>query len=157
YDTGVEAAPIAQLPLDKVREASQMFDTIYERQLKPAFERMDCNWELGIGELRGPEVLQYLLPEFQSSRDLARMMTLRTRLAVAEHRYDDAITLIEQQYRLGTDVGKEPFLVCGLIGTAIEGVANGTLTELIASRNSPNLYWALAELPQPMVNLQKAV
>ncbi len=157
YSTGSDSTPIADLPLDKVRQASQMFDSIYDHQLKPAFERTNCDWELGVGELRGPEVIEYLLPEFQSSRDLARMMALRTRLAIAEHRYDDAVTLIEQQYRLGTDVGKEPFLVCGLIGTAVQGVGNGTLTELIASRNSPNLYWALAELPHPMVNLQKAV
>ncbi|HEX4414823.1 MAG TPA: hypothetical protein VH107_14405, partial [Lacipirellulaceae bacterium] len=153
YSTGSDATPIGELPLDKVRQASQMFDSIYEHQLKPAFERTDCDWELGVGELHGPEIIEYLLPEFNSSRDVARMMALRTRLAIAEHRYEDAITLIKQQYRLGTDVAKEPFLVCGLIGTAIEGVADGTLTELIASRNSPNMYWALTELPQPLVDL----
>lgn len=157
YSTGIECTPIAELPLEKVREATKMFDTIYERQLIPAFERANCDWEQSIGELRGPEVIEYLLPEFQSSRDLARLMAMRTRLAVAEHRYDDAITLIQQQYRLGADVAKEPILVCGLIGTAIDEVADGTLTELIASRNSPNLYWALTELPQPAVSLQKAV
>ena len=157
YDVGVEATPLSKLPLDKVREASQMFDTIYHRQLQPAFERSDCDWELGIRELRGPEVVEFLLPEFQSSRELARMIALRTRLAIAERRYDDAIELMRQQYRLGHDVAKEPFLVCGLIGTAICNIANGTITELIANRDSPNMYWALTELPRPAVNLQTAV
>jgi hypothetical protein len=96
YDTGVEATPIADLPLAKVREASAMFDSIYKRQLRYAFERSDCDWELGIRELRGPETVEFLLPEFQSSRELARMMALRTRLALAEHRYDDAIELRRQ-------------------------------------------------------------
>jgi hypothetical protein len=157
YDIGIEATPIAQLPLDKVREASKMFDSIYDRQLRFAFERSDCDWELGIRDLRGVEIIEFLLPEFQSSRELARMMTLRTRLALAEHRYDDAIELMRQQYRLGHDVAKEPFLVCGLIGTAIDGIANGTITDLIACHDSPNMYWALTELPQPAVDLQSAV
>ena len=152
-----DSTPISKLPLDKVREASQMFDSIYKRQLQPAFERADCDWELGIRELRGPEVVEFLLPEFQSSRELARMLSLRTRLAIAEHRYDDAIVLMRQQYRLGHDVAKEPFLVCGLIGTAICGIANGTITDLIANHDAPNMYWALTELPQPAIDLQTAV
>jgi hypothetical protein len=57
---------------------------------------------------------------------------------------------------LGQDVAKPPFLVCGLIGIAIDGVANGTLLELIASKDSPNMYWALTELPQPAIDLRPA-
>ena len=114
---------------------------------------------MGIGhrELRGPETVEFLLPEFQSSRELARMLALRTRLAIAEHRYDDAIEFMRQQYRLGHDVAKEPFLVCGLIGIAIDGIANGTIIELMANPDSPNMYWALTELPQPAIDLQSAV
>jgi hypothetical protein len=157
YDTGVDATPISELPLAKVREASQMFDSIYNRQLRYAFERSDCDWELGIRELRGVETVEFLLPEFQSARELARMMALRTRLALAEKRFDDAVELMRQQYRLGHDVGKESFLVCGLIGIAIDGIANSTITDLIGCPNSPNMYWALTELPQPAIDLQSAV
>ncbi len=156
YSTGAEATPIAKLPLEKVREASQMFDSIYKEYLLPAFARSDCDWELGIEELRGVDVVSFLLPEFQDSREIARMMALRTRLAIAEHRYDDAITTMQQQYRLGHDVAKVPFLVCGLIGIAIDSMSNGTLIDLIANPDSPNMYWALTELPQPPINLQPA-
>ncbi|HEX3599286.1 MAG TPA: hypothetical protein VHU84_04040, partial [Lacipirellulaceae bacterium] len=157
YDVGVDATPISKLPLEKVRDASQMFDKIYQRQLRPAFERSDCDWELGMREMRGPEIVYFELPEFQSSRELSRMMTIRVRLAIAEHRYEEAIKLMREQYRLGHDVAKEPFLVCGLIGLAISGVANGTITELIADPESPNMYWALTELPRPAIELQTAV
>jgi hypothetical protein len=157
YDIGADAQPIAELPLAKVREANQMFDSIYNRQLRYAFERSDCDWELGTRELRGIETVEFLLPEFQSARELARMMALRTRLALAEDRYDDAIELMRQQYRLGHDVAKESFLVCGLIGIAIDGIANSTITDLIGCPNSPNMYWALTELPQPAIDLQPAV
>src|SRR5215472_4509843 len=106
YSTDDDATPLAKLPLEKVRGASAMFDSIYKAHLQLAFEKSDCNWELGISDLRGPETIEYFLPEFQSSRDLSHMMALRTRLALAEHRYDDAITLMRQQYRLGGDVAK---------------------------------------------------
>ena len=81
---------------------------------------------------------------------------MRTRLAIAEHRYDDAIETMQKQYRLGRDVAKVPFLVCGLIGIAIDGMTNGTLIDLIANPDSPNMYWALTELPQPPIDLRPA-
>ena len=156
YGTGEGATPIAKLPLEKVREASGMFDGIYQDQLLPAFSRSDCDWELGIEEMRGVDVVSFLLPEFQDSREISRMMALRTRLAIAERRYEDAIAIMRHQYRLGHDAASVPFLVCGLIGIAINGISNGTLVELIANPDSPNMYWALTELPQPPINLQPA-
>ncbi len=104
-----------------------MFDSIYNHQMRYAFERSDCDWELGIRELRGPETVEFLLPEFQSSRELARMMALRTRLALAEDRYDDAIELMQQQYRLGHDVAKEQLLVCDSSGRLLTESPMGRL------------------------------
>ncbi len=156
YGTGVEATPIADLPLDNVREASQMFDWVVDGYLADATMRRDCDWELGVEEIRGPDVISFLLPEFQNSREIARMLSLRTRLAITERRYDDAIDSMRMNYRLGRDVAKPPFLVCGLIGIAIQGITNGTLVELIAAPDSPNLYWALSELPQPLIDMREA-
>jgi hypothetical protein len=156
YSTGDESTPIAKLPLEKMREVNQMFDPIYRNYLRPAFECSECNWELGVRELRGVYVVSFLLPEFNDSRELARMMALRTRLAIAERRYDDAIVIMQNQYRLGHDVATVPFLVCGLIGIAIDGISNGTLIDMIGNPDSPNMYWALTELPQPLVNMQPA-
>lgn len=154
--TDEDAVPLTKLPLDKVREASQLFESIYHDQLQRAFEKSRCEWELGIEELSGDEIITFLLPEFQESRQLARMLSLRVRLAILEHRYDDAIKTMQHQYRLGHDMAKVPFLVCGLIGIAIDGIANGTLTELIANPDSPNMYWAISQLSQPPIDLQPA-
>ncbi len=157
YSAGAEATPIAKLPLEKVRQASQFFDSIYNSNLKPAFERSDCDWQLNVEELRGPEIISIHLSEFQDSREIARMLSLRTRVAIAENRYTDAVEIMRQNYRLGRDVAKVPFLVCGLIGIAIESVANRTLVELIANPDSPNMYWAIGELPAPPIDLRPAV
>jgi len=95
-----------------------------------------------------------MLYDVQECREMARMLMLRTRLAIAEKRYDDAITSMQKQYRIGSDVAKMPFLVCGLVGLSIDGMNNSTLIELIASQDSPNMYWALSALPQPLIDLR---
>ena len=153
---GGESTPIRDLPLEKLRDVANSTLGPAGEQLKVATTRRECTWDLGIEDMRGPEVVSFLLPEFQSSRELARMLTLRTRLEIAERRYDDAIETMRQQYRLGHDVSQVPFLVCGLIGIAIDGLSNAALVEFIANPDSPNMYWALTELPQPLVSLQTA-
>lgn len=122
-----------------------------------AVSRRTCDWQLDVEGLRGSEVISFLLPEFQTSRELGRLLALRARLAIAERRYDDAIESMRMSYRLGRDVAQPPFLVCALIGIAIEQINNGTLLELIAAPDSPNLYWALTDLTSPPVDLRPAV
>jgi hypothetical protein len=153
---GSEATPIDKLPLDRVRATSARFNSIIDDRMEAAHPRRDCDWQLNVEELRGPNLVRFLLPEFQSSRELSRAIGLRTRLAIAEHRYDDALAAMRINYRLGTDTAKAPFLISGLVGLAEAGVTNSTVAELIAAPGSPNLYWALTELPQPMIDLRPA-
>ena len=130
-------------------ENSIRFTTI---SLRTAFERRNCDWDLGIEEMRGIELSAICW--WKSTAPGNRPDDgLRTRLAIAEHRYDDAIEFIRNQYRLGRDVAKMPFLVCGLFGIAISNMANGPLIVLIANRDSPNMYWGLLELPHPLIDM----
>jgi hypothetical protein len=156
--TDGEATPLDKLPLTKVRDAVE--STIgggVEDQLKEASQRRDCDFELGISEVRGVELIYILLEEFQRSREISRMLALRTRLEIAEHRYDDAISTMRMNYRLAHDFGSLPFIVSGLIGIAEAGITNGTALELIAQPGSPNLYWAFSELPDPLINMRNAI
>ena len=154
YETDI--IPLSKLPLDKVRVANEKLDFIVRGQLKVANNRRNCDWELGIDQIRGVDIISFLLPEFQECRQLARVLVLRARMAVAERRYDDAIESIRMTYRLGRDAA-QPFLVCGLIGIAIDGMADRALVELIANPGSPNMYWALGELPEPPIDLRSTV
>jgi hypothetical protein len=47
--------------------------------------------------------------------------------------------------------------VAGLVGIAIESIMNDLLLHYIAAPGAPNLYWALAELPRPLVDLRPAM
>jgi hypothetical protein len=158
YAGDVDTVPLDKLPTDKLRQFvdAGIGGAIWD-QLVEAANRRQCDFELGFTEIRGPELISVLLEEFQRSRELNRMMGLRTRLEVAEHRYDDAIRTIRMNYRLAHDFGSVPFLVSGLIGIAEAGATNATVCELIAAPDSPNLYWALSELPDPLIAMRDAV
>jgi hypothetical protein len=149
--------PLANLPLEELRDADRWsLQGHIQDQLNEATLRSHCDWELGVERLRGLEAISFALDEFQSSRNLCRMLVIRARLYVAEHQYADAIGTIRQGYRLARDFSNAPFLVCGLIGIAEAQTTNMVVRDLIASPGSPNLYWALTELPRPLIDMQRA-
>ncbi|QDT67727.1 hypothetical protein MalM25_06290 [Planctomycetes bacterium MalM25] len=150
YQSGV---PVRQVDWSQFEVPLKVAKSFYENYLVPAARRRDCDWGLHSESVTGPELIQFLLPEFQGSREFARMGNAATRQAIAEERYEDAITYLRTQYQLSRDVAEEPFLVCSLVGIAISGIANVGATDLIAAPGSPNLYWALSELPSPPVSI----
>lgn len=149
--------PLDELPMDDVRNAASQFDSLVEGFIVPASQRRDCDWGHNIDELRGPEIFAVLLPAIQESRSLSRMLSLRTRVDIADGQYDKALDQLRMNYRLAYNTSQAPFLVSSLVGIAQAGVANGNVVELIAAPDSPNLYWALAELPRPLVSIRKAL
>jgi hypothetical protein len=148
--------PLRDLPIEKVRAAAGGFDVIVEQCIARATVRQTCDWGRNIEELEGLDVIGLLLPDIQEMRQISRMLMLRTRLAIADGDYDRAIEHLRMNYRLGYNVGSDPILVCGLVGIAIAGVGNHEMPELIAAKNSPNMYWALAEMQRPFIDLYPA-
>lgn len=104
YGIGPEATPIADLPREKLHAAVLNPEGIVRLQLREATSRRDCDWQLGVEDVRGPALVAFLLDEFHQSRELTRMLALETRLAIAERRYDDAIDAMRTNYRLAIDV-----------------------------------------------------
>jgi hypothetical protein len=150
------ARPLGAMPMDRVREAASAFDVLVDQCVARATVREDCDWGRNIEELEGLDIIGLLLPEVQDTRALSRALMLRTRVAIADGDYDRAIDHLRMNYRLGQNVARDPILVCGLVGIAEAALGNYELPELIAAKNSPNLYWAIAELPRPFIDLYPA-
>lgn len=155
YTSGTPIDEVAWDKLDSL--GSDLSRSLVDDHIVPGAKRRDCDWGIRSDQVRGVDFFQILLPEFQSTRSFARMLNLQVRLAIHEHRYDDAVTYLRTQYQLGADVGYEPIIVCGLIGVAIAGIGNAGVTDLIAAPDSPNLYWALSEIPAVPVPIGPAV
>lgn len=148
--------PIHELPIEKARSAAVAFDEYIEQFIVRATRCRDCDWGLAEETLSAMEIYRLLLPEVQPSREIARALMLRARVAIADRRYDDAIEQLKMCYQLGRNVSQLKFVVATLVANAEMGMANGVLIELIGSPNSPNMYWALAELPTPLIDMRGA-
>jgi hypothetical protein len=149
----------SNLPTDKLprSEAHKMLDRFSDilHQVELASRRTDCDWGLPLRD--EPNVLGILLPDVQWARNAARLLALRTRLEIAEHRYDDAIHTLAIGYALARNVAEAPLLINGLVGISIGGLMNAQLETLLQSPGAPNLYWAIAALGDPFISFNKAI
>lgn len=150
-------ARLDELPLEKIHEAVQIWNGPIMKNLRMAAQRRQCDWGWDVEDIRGPELMSFLLQEVQVSRSLSRALILQTRLALAEKRIEDAIGFLRLNYRLSRDVAREPMLICNLVGIAIANMGNWEVIELIAQPGSPNLYWAMTELPRPFIEIRNSV
>lgn len=143
-----------ELPIEEVKEFLTL-TSFQPRFLKEAAQRRRFDLDRNIQGLEDP--IEYLLPEIQSMREIARMQSLRCKVAIAEGRIGDAIEILQQQYALGRHLGQDDFLVTNLVGMAITGIAWGDAVALVQHPDTPNLYWAFAALPRPLVDVSHAM
>jgi hypothetical protein len=148
--------PLKELDAAKLRDAASHFDTIVDQFVARGVIRNQCDWGRNIEELQGLDIISMLLPEIQETRSLSRALMLRTRAALTEGDFDRAIAQLRMNYQLAQHVASDPILICGLVGLAEAGLGNHEMVELIATKDSPNMYWALAELPRSFINMRPA-
>lgn len=98
-----------------------------------------------------------LLPDVQKMRMLASELQQRFHAEVAQHRFDDAIRTAKTMFALSRHMGEHPTLIGDLVAIAIAFVAIGPLEEMLEQPGCPNLYWALTNLPNPLVPLEKGM
>ena len=153
---GWSDTPAAQLPAEQVRRALDQFTGVIE-SLRTAAYREQCDWQWRLRDLDGLQQIAFLLPELNDARSVGRLLALKARLEIAEGHYDQAIETLTIGYKLARDVAEPSTLVNCLVGIAIGDVMNRVLIELIDAPGSPNLYWALAELPRPLIDTRQAL
>ncbi|MEE8451549.1 MAG: hypothetical protein V3R99_06520 [Thermoguttaceae bacterium] len=142
------------LPLEEVKEFLK-FTNFQCADLKEASRRRRFDLDRNFREIEDP--LSYQLGAIQSMQELARMQTLRCKVAIAEGRIDDAIEILGQQYSLARHLGQDDVLVSGLVGMACAGIGFSDALYLVQHPDAPNLYWAFASLPRPLVDLRHAM
>jgi hypothetical protein len=128
----------------------------WRSELETAAHRELCDWDYRIQDLRGMEVLGFLLQETQDCRMLGRLLQLQAHYEIMDGRPEDAIKTLRLGFQLAHDVAQPQFLINGLVGIAISAIMNQEL-QLLIDRGGPNMYWAIAALPQPLVSLKRAM
>ncbi len=94
-----------------------------------------------------------LLPDLQKMRALASALQTRFRSEIALRQYDAAIATAKTMFALARHTGEHPTLIGNLVGVAIAMVTIAPIEELLEQPGCPNLYWALTNLPYPLISL----
>jgi hypothetical protein len=103
------------------------------------------------------EGLGLALPELGPLRVLGEALQARFRIDVAGRRFDDAVRDAKTMFALARHLGEHPTGAANRVGLRIAGRALDTLEEMVQQPGCPNFYWALTDLPRPLVDLRKGV
>ena len=98
-----------------------------------------------------------LIPDVQQMRPLANALKVRFRAEVATGRFDDALRTAKTMFAMSRHLGLHPTMIGNLVGISIAYVTIGPLEEMLEQPGCPNLYWALTNLPIPMVPIEKGI
>jgi hypothetical protein len=140
--------PPEQLPQQQAEEMVQK----YMESLKlvvQATKCKQCNWP---DWKPGAEVAN--LNEY---RELAFVIQLWARLEISRGGHQGALLAMQAGFAMGKQVGEAPTIMQGLVGVAMAGVICREVEYFVQAKDAPNLYAALADLPRPFINVEKAI
>lgn len=99
----------------------------------------------------------WLLPEVQKIRALAMVARMRMRAEVKAGEFAKAAITVKTMMGMAQALEQHPCLIGHLVGVAIAMQAVHGLEEMIQQPGCPNLFWALSDMPQPLLSLRMAV
>ncbi|QDV23780.1 hypothetical protein [Aureliella helgolandensis] len=89
----------------------------------------------------------------QDYRHFARLLFLQARWELANDRFDEAIECVGTGFRLAEILEfQKPSVISKLVEIAIRGLMLSAVEELVQQPACPNLYWALASVPDSYWN-----
>jgi len=98
-----------------------------------------------------------LLPDLQKMRSLASALQTRFQEEVTLHHFDDALTTAKTMFAMSRHMAEHPTLIGDLVAIAMTMVVISPLEEMLQQPGCPNLFWALTNLPSPLVSLDKGM
>ena len=96
-----------------------------------------------------------LIPDVPQLRPVAAALKVRFRAEVALGRFDDAIGTAKTLFAMSRHLSEHRTFIGNLVGIAVAYNAIGPMEEMLEQPGCPNLYWALSNLPDPLVRLDK--
>ncbi len=126
------------------------------KQIEYGAHRQTCTWNYSMNEDK-EHIIDIHVSDAQMLRSWARLVALKARVEIAEHRYDEAVRTIQTGLSFSRHLGDGPFLVNALIGGASANLMFARIEEFVAQPGSPNLYWSLTALPRPFISMRKAL
>jgi hypothetical protein len=112
-----------------------------------------CDWQQPIGEGR---LITMRFPEMDQARSYGRLLRAKARLEIAEGKYDRAVRTFQTGFALARHSAQGQTLVHAITGTSVASMMSDQIEQFVQQPDAPNLYWALASLPCPLVDFRTA-
>jgi hypothetical protein len=144
--------PPDRLPVKELETTLAAFKRTL-RELEQASRREVCDWQLPIKR----DGFKTRLDDFQNLRLPARVLSLQARLQIARGDLDGALSSMATLFKLSRDCNQGRLLITSLIGCAIASMNGDTLQAFVQHPQAPNLYWALTDLPSPLIDCREAL
>jgi hypothetical protein len=144
-----QAMPLAELPADKLRG----YGGSALRQADWAARLDALDWQVPDPVQNGGRDTQW--DELGPLQNLAAALQVRFRAEVAGRHFNDAIRTAKTMFALSRHLGEYPSGVASLVAMGVAHLTLGTLEEMVRQPGCPNLFWALTDLPCPLVDLRK--
>src|SRR5437762_9304550 len=141
--------PLAELPFDKLRQ----YGGSALRQADWAARLDTLDWQTLERIQNGG--MERLPSELGPLQVLAAALQVRFRAEVAGRHFDDAVRTAKTMFALARHLGEHPTQAANLVGLSVAQRALDALEEMVQQPGCPNLYWALTDLPCPLVELRK--
>jgi len=150
--------PWNAMPIDKfpVNEAKTFLDEHknFLRQFELGARRKTAEWNYTLDQ---GSIIDVLLPDVQTMRGYVPMMVLRVRVALADGDFAAAAHWLETGFAFSQHVGDGPFLINRLVGIACGAQFADCVLDFVERPGAPNLYWPLAALPRPLIDLRDSM
>jgi hypothetical protein len=142
---------VQDLPRDEVEKALLSFSSSFHHVALAAY-RTDCRWEMPL-----EDGFSMHLPNLSTFRSITRAMRLEIRLKIADGKTDQAMEKLQHCMQMGRNIAEGPTLVQNLVGVAVAAMSLREVEGLMQKPDSPNLYWALTALPDPMIDMYSSL
>ena len=146
---------LQSIPLARTPERELQFGPSALREADRAARLDKPDWQITL-QLK-TDGIGLLLPDLQQLRSVANGLKVRFRAEAAQHRFDDGLGTAKTLFAMARHLGEHPTLIGDLVGIAITYAAIGPLEEMLEQPACPNLYWALTNLPNPLVSIEKGL
>ena len=88
---------------------------------------------------------------------MMRLLRLKITYHLRQKDFDEAILTMSDGMRLAEFVGQGETIIQKLVGISVAAIMRECILDAIATPGCPNLYWALASVPRPIVDMNESL
>jgi hypothetical protein len=140
--------PIEQFPQQQAEETLQKYMEPLKLMVR-ATRCKECNWPQWKPGDQTVNLTGY--------RKLAFIIELWARLEISSRGYEGAAIALRTGFSMARHLGQGPTIIQGLVGAAVGGLMCREVEKFVQNEGSPNLYHALAGVPRPLIDIEKAI